>query len=291
MPPYQDGGGVKHMDYDKALVVEGITKRFSRKRKREGVFGKIGFGYRIQKKAIDGISFCVDRGEIFGIVGPNGSGKSTLIRVISTLLIPDEGRVTVFGHDVVKEPIIVRRMINRVSPDAAFFKKLSAVENLAYTARLYGIRAKEAMGKIEEILRKLDFPRSRLTEPMENLSKGMQQKIAVARAFLTSPVLLLLDEPTVGLDPRSKRSLQEFILRIRDEHDATIVLVTHDMEEAERICDRVAIIDEGRFVAMGTVEELKELCSDNGSIKSLEDVFIALTGRSMEEAEEDDEDF
>ena len=232
-------------------------------------------------KAVDEISFQVKLGQIYGILGANGSGKSTLIRLISTLLLPDSGQVNVFGYDVVKDNYRVRQMINRVSVEAAFFKRLSAEENLVYTARLYDIPVKEARRKAEQILSRLGFESRRMHEGMEDLSRGMQQKVAIARALLTSPILLLLDEPTTGLDPKSKRDVQDLINDVRHQHDAVVLLTTHDMIEAEKLCDQVAIIDNGKFIAEGTVKELKSLISQPEA--TLEDVFIQLTGKDLSE--------
>ncbi len=146
----------------------------------------------------------------------------------------------------------VKRMINRVSVDAAFFKKLSPFENLAYAARLYGMDAKEAKAESIRILSRLGIAEKRLGRPVEQLSRGMQQKVAIARALLTSPILLLMDEPTTGLDPRSKLEVQSFVEQLRDTHDATIVLTTHDMDEAQRLCQRIGILNDGRIVAEDT---------------------------------------
>ncbi|MDL1878665.1 ABC transporter ATP-binding protein, partial [Cytophagia bacterium CHB2] len=196
--------------------------------------------------AVSNVSFSVYRREIFGVLGPNGSGKATLIRLLSTLLLPDEGTITVFGLDVERDEMAVKRMINRVSVEAAFFKKLSPKENLLYGARLYGVSGKEADRKAREILGRLGLRESSYTSPMEDMSRGMQQKVAIARAFLTQPVLLLLDEPTTGLDPRSKLEVQAFVNELRVTHDATIVITTHDMNEADALCDRIAILDDGK---------------------------------------------
>ena len=230
--------------------------------------------------AVNDITLQVRRGEIFGVLGPNGSGKSTLIRLISTLLLPDRGTITVFGHDVVKEERAVQRLINRVSVEAAFFKRLSPIENLLYGARLYGLSGDEARRRIHEILRRLDVRADALGKPME-------EKVAITRAFLTAPILLLLDEPTTGLDPRSKREVQAFVRELRDSHDATILLTTHDMEEADALCDRIAIMDEGRIIALDTPAGLKALVHpSNGRVPTLEDVFMQLTGKVLAEEEE-----
>jgi len=231
--------------------------------------------------AVNGVSFTVQRGEIFGVLGPNGSGKSTLIRLIATLLVPDGGQITVFGHDVAKEPMSVRRLINRVSVEASFFKKLSPMENLMYGARLYGVQAQEARVQVKTILTRLGLEEKNIYRPMEEMSRGMQQKVAIARAFLSRPRLLLLDEPTTGLDPRSKQEVQAFVRELRDRHDTTILLTTHDMLEADTLCDRIAIIDGGSIVALDAPENLKKLIPSNGHELSLEDVFLQLTGKKL----------
>lgn len=234
--------------------------------------------------AVDHVSLDVQRGEIFGILGANGSGKSTLIRLISTLLIPDEGTITIFGLDVTRNEMAVKRLINRVSVDAAFFKKLSAMENLMYAARLYGLPTAEALNKATHILTRLGIPEGRLSEPLEHMSRGMQQKVAVARGLLSSPIMLLLDEPTTGLDPRSKRDVQVFVEELQATHDATILLTTHDMDEADRLCDRIAILDSGRIIALDTPAGLKaQVPPSNDHETTMEDVFMYHTGKSLTE--------
>ena len=228
--------------------------------------------------AVDNVSLSVKRGEIFGILGANGSGKSTLVRVVSTLLLPDSGSVDVFGLDVVQHELKVKQLINRVSVDAAFFKKLSPMENLLYAGRLYGLGAAETQSRGLQILERLGIRRKVAFEPMEEMSRGMQQKVAIARALLTSPVLLLLDEPTTGLDPRSKKDVQRMVMELREEHDATVVLTTHDMDEADRLCDRVAVLDRGQIIALDTPAGLKRAGG------SLEDVFMRLTHEEEEAA-------
>jgi ABC-2 type transport system ATP-binding protein len=267
-----------------ALRIEHLSKRFvvGGRRKKKNVV------------AVNDVSLQIERGEIYGVLGANGSGKSTFIRLVSTLLTVDQGRVEVFGHDIVRDEMAVKRLINRVSVDAAFFKKLSPAENLMYAARLYGVDAGHARREIVRILGRLGIAESRLGRPLEQMSRGMQQKVAIARAFLTSPVVLLLDEPTTGLDPRSKLEVQSFIEEIRDQHDSTIVLTTHDLDEAERLCSRIGLLNEGRLVAQGTVAELKaSAAAVNGShSQTLHDVFMTYTGRSLdddvEESNEDD---
>jgi len=260
------------MDAVPALVAEHVTKRFLVGRKRKPVV------------AINDVSLRISRGEIYGVLGANGSGKSTLIRLVSTLLTLDSGRVAVFGHDIEREEMAVKRLINRVSVDAAFFKKLSPHENLIYAARLYGMDAKQARADAIRILARLGISEKRLGRPLEQMSRGMQQKVAIARALLTSPVVMLLDEPTTGLDPRSKLDVQTFIEELRDGHDATIVLTTHDLDEADRLCDRIAIINDGRIVAEDTPAGLKAMVAEKyGKEPTLESVFMTFTGRSLDE--------
>jgi ABC-2 type transport system ATP-binding protein len=261
-----------------ALLAEHVTKTFHVGRKKRPVH------------AINDISLRIERGEIYGVLGANGSGKSTLIRLFSTLLTLDTGRAEIFGHDVERDEMAVKRMINRVSVDAAFFKKLSPYENLAYAARLYGMPAREAKAESVRILARLGIGEKRLGRPLEQMSRGMQQKVAIARALLTSPILLLMDEPTTGLDPRSKLEVQGFIEELRDSHDATMVLTTHDMAEAERLCERIGIIDAGRIVVEDTPDRLKALvAADNGGTATMEDVFMTFTGKSLDEDIDEDE--
>ncbi len=264
--------GVRTEKKTAALAASGVCKAFRPARVIPG-------GTTV--RAVDSVSLSVWRGEIYGLLGANGSGKSTLIRLFSTLLTPDAGTVRVFGLDIDRDELAVKRLINRVSVEASFFKKLSAMENLVYAGRLYGVAPEESRPKIVSILRRLGIEDARMTEPLEKLSRGMQQKVAIARAFLSTPMLLLLDEPTTGLDIRSKREVQTFVRDLRDEHDATILLTTHDLDEAARLADRIGILHQGRLVAEGTA---LELAARHGG-GSLEDVFMTLTGRRLDDAD------
>lgn len=243
---------------------------------------------KLLKVAVNHVSFTVHEAEIFGVLGPNGSGKSTLIRLIATLLLPDAGSITVFGHDVVSQPMQVQRLINRVSVDASFFKKLSPMENLLYGARLYGMQGGETRRKVVEILKRLGLEESTIGHPMEEMSRGMQQKVAIARALLSRPRLLLLDEPTTGLDPRSKHEVQAVIRELNAQHGTTILLTTHDMGEAEALCQRIAIIDNGKIVALDTPQALKRMIPRNGHEPTLEEVFLELTGNQLVSEEEEE---
>lgn len=243
--------------------------------------------------AVDDVSFEIHPNEVYGVLGANGSGKSTLIRMISTLLLPDAGTVTIFGHDAVRDSMAVRRLINRVSADPSFFRNMSAMENLLFFGRVYGLSPAQVRMMTPPILTRLGLEPARWREPMSNLSRGQQQKVAVARAFLTAPVLMLLDEPTTGLDPRSKREVQRFIREVQREHDATILLTTHDMDEAEQLCDRIAFLAGGRIVAEGTPEQLRQRVAAEQGLPpaevTLETVFLALTGRDIAEDESRDD--
>jgi ABC-2 type transport system ATP-binding protein len=264
-----------------AVEVRDLRKEFTRRDKKAGRFA------RKKRAALQGVTFTMLRGECVAILGQNGSGKSTLVRLLSTLLFHDGGSARVFGHDVFTEPRPVRKLVNRVSVEASFFKKMSAGENLHYAARYYGMGPRETRVKIPQILTSVGFPADRRTEPMENLSRGMQQKVALARALLTSPVLLLLDEPTTGLDPRSKLEVQDFVRELRRSHDSTILLCTHDLAEAEALADRVGILDRGELLFLETVPEILR----RFGVESLEQAFFAATGRKFEaEVSEDDEE-
>jgi ABC-2 type transport system ATP-binding protein len=243
---------------------------------------------KVVKVAVDHVSFSVHEAEIFGVLGPNGSDKSTIIRLIATLLLPDAGSITVFGHDVVSQSMQVQRLINRVSVEASFFKKLSPMENLLYGARLYGMEGKEIRRKVVEILTRLGLEKNTIQQPMEEMSRGMQQKVAIARALLSQPKLLLLDEPTTGLDPRSKHEVQSVVRELNEKHGTTILLTTHDMGEAEVLCHRIAIVDNGRIVALDTPEALKKFIPRNGHEPTLEEVFLELTGNKLVSEEEEE---
>jgi ABC-2 type transport system ATP-binding protein len=254
-----------------AVEVSQLRKEF---RRREGL-------RRYRVSALNPVSFEIARGECVAILGQNGSGKSTLVRLLSTLLLADGGAAYIFGNDVFRQPRRVQRLINRVSVEASFFKRLSAIENLSYAARFYGLKRSETSAEIPRILERVGFPLSRATGPMEELSRGMQQKVALARALLTSPVLLLLDEPTTGLDPRSKLEVQEFVREVRRVHDATVLLCTHDLAEAEELADRVGILHQGDLLCLAPSGELKR----RYHAETLEEAFFAATGTVLRDEE------
>ncbi len=258
-----------------AVEVVDLVKLFTRRER----------GRRVRAPVLDRVSLTVARGECVAVLGQNGSGKSTLVRVLATLLLHEGGHARVFGHDVAREERAVRRLVNRVSVEASFFKRMSAGENLAYSARFYGLTPARTRARVPEILDAVGFPARRAREPMEDLSRGMQQKVALARALLTAPTLLLLDEPTTGLDPRSKLEVQGFIEQMRATHDTTTLLCTHDMAEAEALADRVGILDRGRLLALDSPAALRGRYGSS----SLEEAFLAATGRTLEDDEGEDE--
>jgi ABC-2 type transport system ATP-binding protein len=264
-----------------AVEVEHLTKVFRRRDRNAGRFA------RRRMPALKDVSFTIERGECVAILGQNGSGKSTLVRLLSTLLINDGGTARIFGYDAFRETRPIRQLVNRVSVEASFFKKMSAAENLSYAARFYGMGPSKTRTAVPEILERVGFPPERRGEALENLSRGMQQKVALARALLTSPVLLLLDEPTTGLDPRSKLEVQEFIRDVRATHDATILLCTHDMAEAEALADRVGLLDRGELLFLEPVEDVKR----RYGVETLEQAFFAATGREFENEDNEDDDY
>jgi len=260
-----------------AIICDNVTKYFHR--------WKSSGRFRFEKHrsvACTGVSLEVAPGEIFGLLGSNGSGKSTLIRILCTLLLPDEGQASVLGHDVVRESAAIRKRIHRVSVEAAFFGKLSAWENLICACRLYGLTTAQAQERVAESAAGLGLAPEKLHEELENLSRGMQQKVAVIRALVARPELLFLDEPTTGLDPASRRQVQEFVARVNQTQGTTVVLTTHDMPEAQRLCHRVAMMSHGKLVAMGTVPELLR----QSGARDLEDAFLKLTGEALDCGEE-----
>jgi ABC-2 type transport system ATP-binding protein len=255
-----------------AICVRNLRKCF---RKRNG------FRKKAELWAIDNVSFNVAEGETYGLLGPNGSGKSSLIRVLSTLLVADSGQVTMLGYSLPQQQDQVRRIIGRVSVDAAFYKKLSARENLLYTALLYGQKARDAELRAMDILEQLGMENSKFSTPLEEMSRGMQQKISIARALVLNPPILLLDEPTTGLDPKSRRDVQSFLERLKEREGTTILLTTHDMAEAERLCARIGFLAHGKLVAEGTAQELIK----RAHATTLDDAFINLTGEELSDKE------
>jgi len=207
------------------------------------------------RTALNGVSFDVRPAELFGLLGPNGSGKTTLFRILSTLMIPTGGRAIVLGCDAALDPASLRRQIGVVFQAQSVDPKLTAYENLWHQGHLYGLRGSALKRRVEEILNRVGLA-DRAKERVETFSGGMQRRIELAKGLLHHPGVLLLDEPTTGLDPGARRDLWQYLQILRDEEQVSVLVTTHLMEEAER-CDRLAIMNEGNLVALGTPAELK----------------------------------
>jgi ABC-2 type transport system ATP-binding protein len=208
-----------------------------------------------ERTALNGVSFDVHPAEVFGLLGPNGSGKTTLFRILSTLMIPTAGRATIMGCDVAREPARVRRQLGVVFQAQSVDQKLTAYENLWHQGHLYGLRGATLKKRIHEVLSRVGLL-DRARELVETFSGGMQRRIELAKGLLHHPGVLLLDEPTTGLDPGARRDLWQYLQMLRDEEHVSVLVTTHLMEEAEK-CDRLAIMSEGNLVALGTPDELK----------------------------------
>jgi len=207
------------------------------------------------RTALNGVSFEVRHAELFGLLGPNGSGKTTLFRILSTLMIPVGGRAVIMGYDVAGEPNQLRRLIGVVFQAQSIDVKLTAAENLWHQGHLYGLRGAPLKSRIAEMLARVGLA-DRAKEKAETFSGGMQRRLELAKGLLHHPSVLLLDEPTTGLDPGARRDLWQYLQILRDEERVTVIVTTHLMEEAEH-CDRLAILNEGNLVALGTPADLK----------------------------------
>jgi len=211
-------------------------------------------------RAVDHISFDVKRGEVFGLLGPNGAGKTTIIRMLATLTRPTEGTATIGDYDIVKDDNEVRKLIGLVSEKMIMYDRLTAKENLWFFGRLYGIPQEVLNERIDELLRLVQLGNWKSSQ-VGTFSTGMRQRMNVIRALLNMPEVLLLDEPTLGLDPQSSVEVREFIKKINRENKTTIIITTHMMVEADMLCDRIGIIDHGKIVALDTSTNLKKLVS------------------------------
>ena len=215
----------------------------------------LSFRYK-SREALKGISFSVGAGEIFGLLGPNGSGKTTLFRILSTLFSPSSGRVTVCGCALGKQNRMIREKIGVVFQSPSLDSKLTVAENLMHQGHLYGIVGRELKRRIDETVEKFGLSERR-NDIVEKLSGGLKRRVELAKGLLHGPALLILDEPSSGLDPGARVDLWNYLKNLRKENQVTIVVTTHLMEEAER-CDRVAILNEGALVALGTPDQLKK---------------------------------
>ncbi|MBV8080935.1 MAG: ATP-binding cassette domain-containing protein [Actinobacteria bacterium] len=243
-----------------AVLVDGLVVRFG------------------EVEAVRGVSFAVEAGESFGLLGPNGAGKTTTIRVLTTLLRPTEGRALVAGHDVVGDGLAIRRRLGYIPQAISVDGALTARENLEFYARVTDVPRRERRERIAHAVEVMGL------EPFldrlgRTLSGGMLRRLEIATALLNRPEILFLDEPTVGLDPTARRLVWERLEELREEAGTTLLVTTHQMEEAERQCDRIAIMDLGQLVAQGTPAEL----TAQFGVPTLDDVFTAATGRTIHE--------
>jgi ABC-2 type transport system ATP-binding protein len=229
-------------------------------------------------KAVNGVSFTIDKTEIFGLLGPNGAGKTTTIRILSTVLQPDRGDVTIGGYSVRDNADAVRRRIGVCPQELALYVDLSALDNLVFFGRMAGLSGKEARAQAMANLELMGLT-ERAKGKVDKFSGGMKRRINLAIALMGHPELLFLDEPTVGIDPQSRNNIYETIEGLRD-GGMTILYTTHYMEEANRLCNRVAIMDGGKIIAMDTPYALKSQIGSPEQV-TLEDVFLRLTGRSL----------
>jgi len=272
-----------------AVEIRGLVKEFEKGRRTIWQRLRREPDRRERFRAVDGIDLRVETGEIFGVLGPNGAGKTTTLKMLSTLLEPTSGEAYVLGIDVRAHPREVRaRLGAMLSGERSLYWKLTARENLEYFAALYHVPPSETRRRIDAALESVKLT-DRAEDYVERYSTGMRQRLALARALLPDPPLLILDEPTVGLDPQASRDLRE---RVRDlqRHGRTVLLTTHYMEEADQLCDRIAIIDHGRIVALDTPAALKSKLNGHKVVKpveivpvTLEDVFISITGHVLRE--------
>ncbi len=232
------------------IALDHLRKEFPQRRGSGG-------GSRDPFVAVDDVSFTIPQGEIFGLLGPNGAGKTTTIKMISTLLRPTSGTVTVAGVDVVRQPTRALRHIGTVlTGERSIYWKLTGRENLEYFAALCGLPARVAKQRVAALLDRFALTK-RADELVEKYSTGMRQRVCLSKALIAEPTVLILDEPTAGLDPQSARNLREMIVEVRDE-GRTVLLTTHYMEEADQLCDRIAIIDHGKVIALDTPAALKD---------------------------------
>jgi ABC-2 type transport system ATP-binding protein len=242
-----------------AIAVEKLTKKFE------------------DVNAVDGLDLTVDRGELFGLLGPNGAGKTTTINILCGLLEPTSGSVKVGGYDVRKEPNKVRKLIGVSPQETAVYPHLTGKENIELFANLHAMSREKMKKNVDELLEKLSL-RDHAKRQAGKYSGGMMRRINLAMSLVHDPEIAFLDEPTVGMDPQSRRAVWDFIRDLKKQNK-TVLLTTHYMEEAEELCDRVGIIDNGKLISLGSPQQLKK----QFNARNLEEVFLQLTGRRIRE--------
>ncbi|MET3506483.1 ABC transporter ATP-binding protein [Halalkalibacter oceani] len=215
--------------------------------------------------AVEGVNIYMEKGESIGLLGPNGAGKSTTISMISSLLRPDSGDVRLYGKSVIQEPNTIRRVLGMVPQEIALYQELTAYENLKFFGRIYGLRGKQLEAKIQEVLELVGLT-DRQKQLVRTYSGGMQRRVNMAAAMLHNPEILIMDEPTVGIDPQSRSHILEMVRELNQKQGLAVLYTSHYMEEVERLCDRLYIMDHGRVIAAGTKEELKSILSGEEAI-------------------------
>lgn len=239
-------------------------------------------------QAVKGISFSILRGEIFSLLGPNGAGKTTTINMLSCLIEPTSGGATIAGYTVPKDSLNVRRVIGVVPQEIALYDALSARQNLEFWGSLYDMRGKELAARIDEVLEQVGLT-DRAKDKVKTFSGGMKRRINIAAGLLHKPQLLFMDEPTVGIDPQSRRRILDMVKQLRDE-GMTVLYTTHYMEEAEELSDRVGIIDQGRLIALGTQEELTKVVGEQETLRLhlYQEAAVALVSANGHSGAEED---
>lgn len=232
--------------------------------------------------AVDDISFKVEKGEVFAFLGPNGAGKTTTIKMLTTLIKPTTGEVYLGEHNVVENPTETRKSFGIVFQDPSLDNELTAYENMQFHAILYGVPKAEVEDRIEKLLRLVELENKRDLF-VKNFSGGMKRRLEIARGLLHKPEVLFLDEPTLGLDPQTRKHIWNYIENLNKEEKVTVFFTTHHMEEVEKMAERVAIIDHGKIITIGTIEEIKKKTGKS----DLEEAFISLTGHQIREEEGD----
>lgn len=245
-----------------AISIQGVTKRFG------------------DVTAVDNISFEVEKGELFALLGPNGAGKSTTIKMLTTLLRPTNGTLTLAGHDVTKEQDAARKSFGIVFQDPSVDTEMTAFENMQLHAALYGIKGSQTKRRIQDLLELVELW-GRKDTLVKNYSGGMKRRLEIARGLLHHPHVLFLDEPTLGLDTQTRNLLWDYVQKMSKSEGMTVFFTTHYLEEAEGVADRIGIIDHGKLIALGTTNELTE----QTGTKSLEEAYLELTGRTVRDEE------
>lgn len=227
------------------------------------------------KLVVDNINFSIGKGETFGLLGPNGAGKSTIISMICGLVKPDQGDVIIDGYSIIKSPTLAKKSIGVVPQDIALYESLSAIDNLKFWGTLYGLGGSLLKSRIDEVL-EITGLKDRSKDKIKNYSGGMKRRINIAAAFMHHPKLLIMDEPTVGIDPQSRNHILEFTKNLNEKYGTTVIYTSHYMEEVESLCNRLMILDEGKIIAGGTQDEIKRMISNE------ENIEINLTNYSNE---------